>query len=413
MQFIYDLFKRTSLTKKELLDILKSNNVKPKKIFKGMLSITQYYKEQPLEIKFFIVLKNVLHITIDQKDVSAYTATSFFNTVKENVEDKLSIPSVDSTKHQQPLTVILWENNVVLSMTYSHTDNELSLFKSYVLKPKEQTNKSLFIGSMIGGLAWGLIMFGAMGLDFGYSLFDFGLWLLGGILFGLILFIVLFFTAKVGSIKPKKLQFSPKEKRFFKSFIDKNYPNLYKLESYSNIKVRHKIKSVPLTILLDETELILLFKIGFHIQVEKLPYQEVDKFQYYKFGNEQEEFMHVFSNNNLNSFTIHTKASIEPLRDILVPLLGFDSAHYQNLLKEVIKAFEAYDPCDFIKGGTDKDSYRHALDNILMTIYKKETVTELDIEEQFKMLFDFLPIPWTEFSKIVYQLHKESLLTLM
>jgi hypothetical protein len=68
---------------------------------------------------------------------------------------------------------------------------------------------------MVGGLIWGILFFAFMGIGAGYTSFVFGICMLGGVLFGLLFWLVLLFTE---SKKKKRIVKTTLDKKFFQEY---------------------------------------------------------------------------------------------------------------------------------------------------------------------------------------------------
>ncbi len=244
-------------TKKELKRYLKNNAIQYKKSFHAL-----HFKA------IFFDVSCIVHIDMFHKKIISYCIvmdrekytypqmTENILKIKNELIPILGKPKFDNTNHlnQNCISIHFEDENSSISLV-CHSEREHAAIVLYNKQENAKNKKSpisskvfLWITSFIGGLIWGLIMFVSMGASYGYTLADFGIWMCGGVVFGVAFASIFGLCNKTSNNKPK----FPKKKieRILQEFslekeTDLILGNLFIFQSHaSRFKKQHVVPAL-------------------------------------------------------------------------------------------------------------------------------------------------------------------------
>ena len=208
----------------------------------GHISFSYSFFDTTFEVKVNsvkdVIFSFALEIKPDEYDYSQIADKML--EIKEKLISVLGQPTLDNTNHlnKNDISVRFFKDNISCGLSCTNNseteDNQAYIYIAdttvSVLSGKKSRKKSfltltvsLVLFSLIGGFIWGLAMYGLMGLmsdDFSSS--SFGLWMMGGLLFGVLFALVFSGIITVGKRLPKN-----NYRHLLKIFDLKNCPEVY------------------------------------------------------------------------------------------------------------------------------------------------------------------------------------------
>jgi len=223
-----DIFELFNIEKaKDLKKYLKKNSVEYRSIYGNFVFA---YEDALAHFNVGVIVIRG-HITgyefyLDDKGLSYDDKVNKILEIEKVFTEKFGKPELNSTNHLDNTNIVFQYNLENVSyrlecqkLLFEGDEKDIGFIGLRRKPPKRKEltdNMITFIGSMIGGFIWGILMYLVTP---GWDLVKFGVYLAGGVLFGLLLFLGLYIVNKIRKKNPinKKLvrHFNLKDKELY------------------------------------------------------------------------------------------------------------------------------------------------------------------------------------------------------
>lgn len=304
-----DIFQLLEIvTIKELKKYLKNNSIQYKTSFHN-LSFEAVFFDVTCIVHIHVFRRRIVsyRVAMDNEKYSYQQMIDNILKIKDELVPIFGKAKLDNTNHlNQNCISIHFENDYSYVSLACHRD-DVQKYAAIVIYNKQENAKNkrlpmspnifLWISSLIGGLIWGLIMFASMGADSGYTLENFGIWMCGGAVFGVLFALTFGLSNRISKNKPK----FPKKKieKIIQEFSlekEKDFisGNLFIYKSPTSPSVKQH--AVPALITMTEEEMIVYsFVKGKQICL-KMPLKEAFlQMQYSPIQFKKEDVIYLFA----------------------------------------------------------------------------------------------------------------------
>jgi hypothetical protein len=388
---IFDLLKIK--TKRELKEFLKDNSIHYKWSFGHV-----YFKAIYFDISFIVYIDfsynkiGSFRITMDKEKYSYNEMANNILIIKEKLNNLLGKPKLDNTNHLDYNNIyVLFENDSMKVALICRCIEEYGFATYTVIElynklehvdTKEMNSQLsdaiLWIPSMIGGFIWGLAMFASMGAIYGYSLFNFVINMIGGLVFG-VAFGSIFALSMMNS-KPKLIK--TKIRKLIKEYSLENESDLIQGQiTYCKQKSSHYFKQyvVPALIKITSIEIIIYSLTKKEQVVSKIPLQEAYyQILNYSLGFNRLDTSYIFMFSNSNNYEKMEKELFNRL---------INKEEYSSLFSKLKDVTIAYNPYS-IYDANGPDILDNEIGIIVKALLVKEDIKELDLRHLIYIAFD-------------------------
>lgn len=327
----------------------------------------------------------IIHQTYEDDDLAKLALIK----LRSGLIETLGLPTSDNYKHQSNNLFVSWDKDI---NNYIQLNQTSDLKRIYIYISSKQTRirnpkKMEWTISMIGGLFFGLAMYGLMGIAFGYNLLNFVIQMLGGLVWGLLFGFFMNRSVKKHPFDPYELKFTQRETDLFDTYvfgqteIEGSQPCLCAFNTKMGLQFfkthiyfyNHKAIFV-----------YLRFRKLFEMT---LPYANIDLYMAHEDTKEVVVWL-----NNKTKLIVRNNQGLQTLTQRLNAILGYEEQAYLNLEQMIFHTLLDYDLMGLMAGGASESIFKYDAKSIARYLYKERPLDSGDVEQVLLTYFEGLPI---------------------
>lgn len=319
-------------------------------------------------------------------------------TLKHNLVSSYGKPNSDNSKHQSTDIITQWYFQTRITFSKHDQDQKIVILITHQDAFKVNTNRKLWIISMLSGVLWGLLFFIFMGLVYGYDLFLFILSMSGGLIWGAVFGVVMIIGNKKGLIH-KPTTFTKGNLRTFKAYEKERGLNVDCQRCLCTFRSRRGIKLYKTTIYLEEHKFTFAYLIMGRLFEKTLPYSNID--YYYDYNNQKRVVMRL---NDQTQLSILNEEGLTVVTQQLDEILGYNEPRFETIRQQVYESILEFDPAGLIEGGAEHTIFEMDSRNLTKIMYMENPISEAALRVIIERYFIDTPIiDWSPLSKMIFE----------
>ena len=387
-------------SKKELVKFITNNKIdcykKTRKFYR--FDMIFLHTKHTFEIHFYKNIINSIHLLVtDEKQISGINFNDSINKYKEYFNLEYGNPISDNTNHPTDYVAITYKKeNCVVYIFGPSNINQIKIIISARVKGSDYKTHSLnsiinYLLYLGGGLLFGLSMFFTMSYK-EYSWINFGICMIGGLIFALLFGIII---ELVNKRSPKEAKI--KIKQINKIEENENKFN-YEISAYGYVCFLKRFKSKSYTAkiyLSDNIFKILYYKKGNIYKIE----ENIDSLS----KNLGLGHLIFKIDDKSISFNLCNEEEFNNIKEYIDEKLGYHSSNFLKIYSLVKNIIIKYNPYS-LYNANNKNAFDYEIDIISRRIFEKENMSFNELKEVVLIAFEYAPSAqmYEELSTLLY-----------
>ncbi len=325
----------------------------------------------------------IIHQSYEDED-SAKVAVQKLRT---GLIEHLGVPTSDNHNHPSANLFVSWEKDSYIQLNQTEKLKRIYIYMTPKNQPKFKPDRIVWFISMIGGLCFGLAMFGFMGLSYGYDFLSFVINMVGGLVWGLLFGFFMNLSFNKNPTDPYKVNLTKRNRDWFETYrfgqtdIESEQPCLCAFQTKTGLQF------FKTTIYFYDHKAVFAYLRRGKLYEMTLPYANINLYMDHQDNKEVVVWL-----NNKTKLIIRNSVGLPILTERLDNILGYQENAYLSLEKFILEVLKNYDLMGLMAGGASNSVFEYDARSIARYLYKERPLDEGDVEQVLITYFEGLPI---------------------
>ena len=346
-----------------------------------------FFDVSALTISFQFTGSHCRAIIIHQSYEDEEQAKIMVQKLRTGLIECLGVPTSDNDNHASKSVFVTWEKDTYIQLNQTKKLKRIYIYITPKNQPKSKPDRIVWYTSMLGGLCFGLAMFGFMGLSYGYTLFSFFINMMGGLVWGLLFGFFMNLSFKKHPIDLYKLTLTKRDRAWFETYrfgqteVENEQPCLCAFQTKTGLQF------FKTTIYFFDHKAVFAYLRRARLYEMTLPYANIHLYMSHLDDKEVVVWL-----NNKTKLIIRNSAGLSILIERLDEVLGYNEAAYISLEKYILEVLKNVDLMGLVTGGASESVFEYDARIIARYLYKERPLDVGDIEQVLIPYFEGMPI---------------------